>query len=550
MVDQNGPDHAKNGDLAEGQVKEQERGVERKEGDGEEGDDDNNDRPATKRRRLENDNITDGNNGTSDAVGTPATSGRKGGAPRKTVASISSAVVGASTAAPLPTPSKPGRKKDLSRQPAPSTIMTPERREANRLAAERSRNRRADRAHILEIMAKGLANENEQLKERVRGLVAMGVNVPGLDVGLLTVGGGGLGATGSDLDGAIGQENDAPDKQGKRSRRKMDKGSKAAKGKIGRPRKSDASVIPPEDFDDHLAQQAQGPGGQDESANIDPSLHETGEALGTDSQALQHEQMQALMDMAAVSSSTGGDATNGIVTEKETNVQQTLPGAGIGNGLSDLADAAAAAGLGARADVDTNAATDVVGPASQQGSGIMPSSTDVRAPQHKTQDRTAHDDKENILPKPKLSLHQEMETFFRSEVEMLQAEVEAADADSSMQHTVSDDIQPRDLTHQAAELDVELKVLYEIVARVKEDIEAAKVQADGLRREVFELEVDDVVDVDEGEEKRSKVLKAREGVENALIDVKKHVNLMLSVSRISSSTFLVFHCFSPLCEMC
>ncbi|KAJ9095655.1 hypothetical protein QFC21_005527 [Naganishia friedmannii] len=55
--------------------------------------------------------------------------------------------------------------------------MSAERKEANRLAAERSRVRRAERANILEQTAKGLAEENLVLKERIRKLVAMGVGV-------------------------------------------------------------------------------------------------------------------------------------------------------------------------------------------------------------------------------------------------------------------------------------------------------------------------------------------------------------------------------------
>jgi hypothetical protein len=58
-----------------------------------------------------------------------------------------------------------------------TTKMSAERKEANRLAAERSRVRRAERANILEQTAKGLAEENLVLKERIRKLVAMGVGV-------------------------------------------------------------------------------------------------------------------------------------------------------------------------------------------------------------------------------------------------------------------------------------------------------------------------------------------------------------------------------------
>ncbi|KAJ9114685.1 hypothetical protein QFC22_005561 [Naganishia vaughanmartiniae] len=61
-----------------------------------------------------------------------------------------------------------------------TTKMSAERKEANRLAAERSRVRRAERASILEQTAKGLAEENLVLKERIRKLVAMGV---GADAG-------------------------------------------------------------------------------------------------------------------------------------------------------------------------------------------------------------------------------------------------------------------------------------------------------------------------------------------------------------------------------
>lgn len=60
---------------------------------------------------------------------------------------------------------------------AKTTKMSAERKEANRLAAERSRVRRAERANILEQTAKGLAEENLVLKERIRKLVAMGVGV-------------------------------------------------------------------------------------------------------------------------------------------------------------------------------------------------------------------------------------------------------------------------------------------------------------------------------------------------------------------------------------
>lgn len=68
-----------------------------------------------------------------------------------------------------------------------TATISAERKEANRLAAERSRVRRATRASILEQTAKGLAEENLVLKERIKKLVAMGVSV---DAGGVAVGEG------------------------------------------------------------------------------------------------------------------------------------------------------------------------------------------------------------------------------------------------------------------------------------------------------------------------------------------------------------------------
>lgn len=70
-------------------------------------------------------------------------------------------------------PSKRAKTTGKAKTPA----MSAERKEANRLAAERSRVRRAARASILEQTAKGLAEENLVLKERIKKLVAMGVSV-------------------------------------------------------------------------------------------------------------------------------------------------------------------------------------------------------------------------------------------------------------------------------------------------------------------------------------------------------------------------------------
>ncbi len=72
--------------------------------------------------------------------------------------------------------STPGKRYPASR--ATPVVISAERREANRLAAERSRVRQGERAKILETMAKGLAEENMALKERVRKLIAMGVVPP------------------------------------------------------------------------------------------------------------------------------------------------------------------------------------------------------------------------------------------------------------------------------------------------------------------------------------------------------------------------------------
>lgn len=70
-------------------------------------------------------------------------------------------------------PSKRAKTTGKAKTPA----MSAERKEANRLAAERSRVRRATRASILEQTAKGLAEENLVLKERIKKLVAMGVSL-------------------------------------------------------------------------------------------------------------------------------------------------------------------------------------------------------------------------------------------------------------------------------------------------------------------------------------------------------------------------------------
>ncbi|GHJ84868.1 hypothetical protein NliqN6_1270 [Naganishia liquefaciens] len=74
---------------------------------------------------------------------------------------------------PAAGPSKRAKTTGKAKTPA----MSAERKEANRLAAERSRVRRATRASILEQTAKGLAEENLVLKERIKKLVAMGVSV-------------------------------------------------------------------------------------------------------------------------------------------------------------------------------------------------------------------------------------------------------------------------------------------------------------------------------------------------------------------------------------
>lgn len=70
-----------------------------------------------------------------------------------------------------------GPSKRAKTGKAKTPAMSAERKEANRLAAERSRVRRATRASILEQTAKGLAEENLVLKERIKKLVAMGVSV-------------------------------------------------------------------------------------------------------------------------------------------------------------------------------------------------------------------------------------------------------------------------------------------------------------------------------------------------------------------------------------
>lgn len=71
----------------------------------------------------------------------------------------------------------PSKRAKTTTGKSKSATISAERKEANRLAAERSRVRRATRASILEQTAKGLAEENLVLKERIKKLVAMGVSV-------------------------------------------------------------------------------------------------------------------------------------------------------------------------------------------------------------------------------------------------------------------------------------------------------------------------------------------------------------------------------------
>ena len=108
-----------------------------------------------------------------DSQGSPVVK-RKPGRPRKE----------RPTKAPVPrapkpniTESAPAKPSAFSRStPTTAPLITPERKEANRRAALRSRLRKVERASILEKMAAGLTEENVALKERIQALTLLGLD--------------------------------------------------------------------------------------------------------------------------------------------------------------------------------------------------------------------------------------------------------------------------------------------------------------------------------------------------------------------------------------
>ena len=105
-----------------------------------------------------------------DGMDTPLTK-RKPGRPRKDRTHPPTTPRATKTLAGL-TPSRSAATKAA----ASAAVMTPERREANRLAAERSRLRKAEKAVILEKMAKGLTEENVALKDKIKTLTTLGLD--------------------------------------------------------------------------------------------------------------------------------------------------------------------------------------------------------------------------------------------------------------------------------------------------------------------------------------------------------------------------------------
>ena len=105
-----------------------------------------------------------------DGMNTPSIK-RKPGRPRKDRTNLPPTPRATKTLAGL-SPSRSAAMKAA----ASAAVMTPERREANRLAAERSRIRKAEKAVILEKMAKGLTEENVALKDKIKTLTTLGLD--------------------------------------------------------------------------------------------------------------------------------------------------------------------------------------------------------------------------------------------------------------------------------------------------------------------------------------------------------------------------------------
>lgn len=129
---------------------------------------------------ADNANISEENNAHSSATagdtldpqGNPIVK-RKRGRPRKERTSEPTASREPNAGGTETVPAK-AKSAGASHKPAVSYPITPERKEANRKAALRSRLRKVERATILEKMAAGLTEENVALKEKIQALNTLG----------------------------------------------------------------------------------------------------------------------------------------------------------------------------------------------------------------------------------------------------------------------------------------------------------------------------------------------------------------------------------------
>lgn len=406
--------------------------------------------------------------GASASTSTPAAK-RGPGRPRKNAPNPSAnagkgslADGGASTSPDAPSSSvkrAPGRPpRDPKRPPAPSTIMTPERREANRLAAERSRHRRAERANILEVMAKGLANENEQLKERVRGLVALGL---------------------------------APR-------------ASATPAALADPLRSVVDVKMGDEEG----------GGKEEEGSRESNADESGTVPGNAGQPAKS------ISPPVSSSEQGGTRERHAVASGHENVSGKAGSkAAAHRTLGELANVADPAGASDANDHDpTTSATSPQSPRDIKPQATLP------------------------LPLPIPSLNQEMEDHFRAEIQRLRGELQRQEEGGNDvpvdSETSTDNRVDSQTVSDAASAEIEIEALHEIALALGDDVADLEARNEALRAELFEVEVEEAREVeaartesDANDERRRKdVRRNREMVENALIDVKKHVNLMISVS--------------------
>lgn len=353
--------------------------------------------------------------------------------------------------------------------------MTPQRREANRLAAERSRHRRAERANILEIMAKGLANENEQLKERVRGLVALGL-APRAAAAATTSSSSSLGALDDLKGGNVHKEDDDDEDMLGGGRRGATKAEESMDGDAGRGGGG-------------------GAGGRPTTPNHGESSPRTSSSLSTTTTTTTAN-TNRVRGARGAAAAGGGDAAEGDDDE--------------GEALNELADVAAqkASTLTAARASDERQLKDKSQPPPAMTTTTMPS-----------------------LP---CSLNQEMEDHYRAEIERLRGELQHGNESQ----VVEDESQ---LQQQPPPSSMDVPALREIALALRDELNDLNARNESLRAELFEVEVEeareafvaaneDEDDDEVGEDRRKAVRRNREMVENALIDVKKHVNLMISVS--------------------